>query len=143
VSIARQIIRLPSEEAFFMQFILLVYETKGFRELPDAEKKKVEVACGAWHQELVKSGHARAAQILDPVSAAATVRHNNGHPVVTDGPFAETKEVLGGYDECKDIEQAIAIAKRFPALRAGFSNMEVRRIRKEFPMDGSAERASN
>ena len=67
------------------------------------------------------------------------MRQNNGQPVVTDGPFAETKEVLGGYEivECKDIHEAISIAKRFPALQVGFS-MEVRRIRKELPMDVNA-----
>jgi hypothetical protein len=64
-----------------------------------------------------------------PVTTAASVRFRN-RPVVTDGPFAETKEVLSGYEivECKDIEEAIDIAKRFPALRAGFA-MEVRQMR--------------
>jgi len=51
--------------------------------------------------------------------------------MVTDGPFAETREMLGGYEivECQDLDEAIAIAKRFPALRVGFA-MEVRRIRE-------------
>jgi hypothetical protein len=80
---------------------------------------------------LVKSGHARAAVGLHPVSTAATVREQQGKPMVTDGPFAETREVLGGYEivECQDLDEAIAIAKRFPALRVGFA-MEVRRIRE-------------
>ena len=113
-----------------MQFMLLVYETQEWRERSEAEKIEVKGACRAWHEELVKSGHARAMQGLFPVSTAATVRFNRNKPVVTDGPFAETKEVLGGYEivECKDIEEAIAIAKRFPALQAGFA-MEVRQMR--------------
>ena len=114
-----------------MQYMLLVYETKQWPELPQAEQNRIKEACGAWHQELVKSGHARAAVGLHPVSTAATVREKHGKPVVTDGPFAETREVLGGYEivECKDLDEAIAIAKRFPALRVGFS-MEVRCMRE-------------
>ncbi len=114
-----------------MQYMLLVYETKQWPELPEAEQNRVKEACGAWHQELVRSGHARAMQGLHPVSTAATVRQKQGKPMVTDGPFAETREVLGGYEivECKDLDEAIAIAKRFPALRVGFA-MEVRRMRE-------------
>ena len=114
-----------------MQYMLLVYETKQWPELPQAEQNRVMEACGAWHQELIKSGHTHAAARLHPVSTAATVREKQGKPVVTDGPFAETREVLGGYKvvECKDLDEAIAIAKRFPALRVGFA-VEVRRIRE-------------
>jgi hypothetical protein len=57
--------------------------------------------------------------------------NSRAKPMVTDGPFAETREMLGGYEivECQDLDEAIAIAKRFPALRVGFA-MEVRRIRE-------------
>ena len=116
-----------------MQYILLVYENvQRWSELSKAEKNQIHEDCGAWHEELVKSGHARLCNGLHPSSTATTVRQINGSPVVSDGPFAETKEVLGGFEiiECDHLDTAIAIAKRFPALRVGFS-MEVRPVRSE------------
>ena len=91
-----------------MQYMLLVYETQQWPDLPEAEKSQVQADCGAWHQELVKSGHARAAVGLHPVSTAVTVRQKNGKPKVTDGPFAETREVLGGYEiiECTSMKRS-------------------------------------
>jgi|SRR5271154_966060 len=110
-----------------MQFILLVYESEEWPRQPETERKRVKDACVAWHQDLVKRGHGRVMQGLD---AGATVRLKNELPIVTDGPFAETKEVLGGYEivECNDTGEAIAIAKAFPALKIGFA-MEVRHMR--------------
>lgn len=110
-----------------MQFILLVYETQEWPGLPEVEQDRVKNACRAWHEKLVKNGHGRVAQGLD---RGATVRLKDGEAIVTDGPFAETKEVLGGYEivECKDFDEAVAIAKTFPALEIGFA-MEVRRMR--------------
>jgi hypothetical protein len=66
---------------------------------------------------------------LHPASTATTVRQRGGKVVIIDGPFAETSEVLGGFQlvECRDLDEAIAIASRFPALSAGFS-MEVRPV---------------
>lgn len=107
---------------------MLVYmDEKRFAELPKEEQNRVHRDCTAWHEELVKSGHSRGATGLQPASVATTLRETNGKMVITDGPFAETKEVLGGFEtvECKDLEEAIAIAQRFPAMRVGLS-MEVR-----------------
>jgi len=113
-----------------MHYTLLVYQnTETWAALSKDERNKIHDECTAWHQELVKSGHACSAMGLQPVSTAATVREKNGQPLVTDGPFAETKEVLGGFEiiECQSLEEAIAIAKRFPSLRVGFA-MEVRPV---------------
>jgi hypothetical protein len=113
-----------------MQYMLMVYmDEKRWAELPKEVQNRVHHDCAAWHQDLVKSGHARAAVGLQPASTATTVREKNGKPIITDGPFAETKEVLGGYEtvECKDLDEAIAITKRFPALRVGLS-VEVRPV---------------
>lgn len=111
-----------------MQYMLLVYEnTKEWTELPDREKRQISDACWAWHNRLLESGHARAAMGLHPVSSATTLRRDRGTVTVIDGPFAETKEVLGGFEtvECKDLDEAISIAKTFPALHAAFA-IEVR-----------------
>jgi hypothetical protein len=115
-----------------MKYILLVYQNAQWAQLSRAERSRVHVECTAWHEELVKSGHSLGATGLKPAAAPSTVREDNGAVIVTDGPFAETREVLGGYEtvECKDLDEAIAIARRFPALRIGFS-MEVREVMTE------------
>ena len=105
-----------------MQYSLLIYlDEKRFNALSKEEQNRVHEECGAWHDELVKSGHSRAAIALDRNHAPATLRVQDGRVLVTDGPFAETKEVLGGLEilECRDWDEAIAIAKRFPGIRAG------------------------
>ena len=80
-------------------------------------------------QSLDRTGCHLASAKLQPVATASTVRGRNGKPVVTDGPFAETKEQLGGYHlvECADLDEAIAIAKRIPTLAHGGS-VEVRPV---------------
>jgi hypothetical protein len=110
-----------------MQYALLVYQGERWATLTKAEKGRVHDDCARWHQELVLGGQARTAAGLRSVATATTVRAAHGAPVVSDGPYAETKEVLGGFEiiECKDLDAALAIAKRFPALRVGFA-MEVR-----------------
>ena len=110
-----------------MQYIMLVYQSPEWAGLSKEEKNRVHAECTAWHEELVKSGRARTAAGLQPVSTATTVREKNGKPLITDGPFAETREVLGGFEiiECQHLDEALAIAKRFPSLRVGFS-LEVR-----------------
>jgi hypothetical protein len=116
-----------------MHYMLLIYgNTETWAGLSKDERNRVHDDCGAWHQELVKSGHARSAAGLQPATTATTLRKKNGQPVITDGPFAETKEVLGGFEiiECKDLDEALAIAERFPALHAG-SAVEVRPVMSE------------
>jgi len=75
----------------------------------------------AFEQALVQSGHYCAGAKLKPTSTATSVRMKNGKPAVTDGPFAETKEQIGGYHliDCKDLDEAIAIARRIPTLPVG------------------------
>jgi hypothetical protein len=111
-----------------MQYAMLIYlDSRRWAELSTDERNRVHTDCGTWHQELVKGGQTRGAIGLQAVSNATTVGDRNGRIVITDGPFAETREVLGGLEivECKDLDEAIAIAKRFPALRVG-SLVEVR-----------------
>jgi hypothetical protein len=112
-----------------MHYTLLIYlDQTRFSALPADEQNRVHRACGAWHDELVKSGHSRAAIGLQPVTTATTLREQNGKMLLTDGPFAETKEVLGGFErlECRDLDEALAIARRFPGLQGGHCSVEVR-----------------
>lgn len=114
-----------------MQYMLMVYENEEWADLPKAEQARIHRDCAAWHEELVKSGHARPGGLcLQPPSTAATVSRKNGKPVVTDGPFAETKEQLGGFFliDAKDMDEACAVAARFPPARIGI--IEVRPVQE-------------
>lgn len=105
-----------------MQYILLIYENeKQWLDLSDAERGKVFEEYGAFTEGIVKSGQYRAGEALQPTSAATTVRVRGGKPMVTDGPFAETREQLGGFYlvEAKDLDEATALAARIPSARAG------------------------
>ncbi len=116
-----------------MHYMLLIYgNTETWAGLTKDERNRIHDECGAWHQELVRNGHARTAAGLQPAATARTVRQTNGRAVMTDGPFAETREVLGGFEiiECRDLDEALAIARRFPALRVG-SAVEVRPVMSE------------
>ena len=107
-----------------MQYLLLIYDnerrwSEGYVEAELGEYR----AFGKEFAQAIKGGHA-----LQPTSAAVTVRLRNGKPLTTDGPFAETKEQLGGYYlvEARDREEAIAIAAKIPGAR--FGSIEVRPI---------------
>jgi hypothetical protein len=105
-----------------MQYLLMCYfDETLWEQMPDAQKGQIMEEYGAFAQGIVQSGHCRASAKLQPASAATTVRERNGKRVITDGPFAETKEQLGGYFlvECRDRAEALAIAGRIPTLRAG------------------------
>jgi hypothetical protein len=111
-----------------MQYLMLIHtNTARWAELSSEERNKIHADCGAWHEELVRNGKSVGCMALQPPSTGTTLREENGKVLITDGPFAETKEVLGGFEtlECTDLDEALAIAKRFPALRAGAA-VEVR-----------------
>jgi hypothetical protein len=88
---------------------------------------------GAFTQGLARSGNFKAGEELKPTSMATTVRVRNGRIETTDGPFAETREQLGGFYliEAKDLDEAIALAARVPS--AGDGSIEVRPINAERP----------
>jgi hypothetical protein len=113
-----------------MQFLMTccINESR-WEGIPEAQRKKIMDEYGTFVAEIKKSGHYLAGAKLDQSSQAVTVRHKNGKPAVTDGPFAETKEQIGGYHvvECKDRDEAIALAMRIPTLRVG-GTVEVRAI---------------
>jgi hypothetical protein len=105
-----------------MQYLLLCcFDETRWARMPDVQKGQIMQEYDEFIQSLVKSGHFRAGAKLQPTSMATTVREQHGQRLITDGPFAETKEQLGGYHlvECQDLDEALAIAGRIPTLRVG------------------------
>ena len=112
-----------------MKYVLLIYlNEQKWMGMPESERDKVMAEYGAFTESIVKSGHYKGGDELQPVATATTVRVRNGKPMITDGPFAETREQLGGYYliEAKDLDEANAIAARIPSARDG--SVEVRPI---------------
>ena len=110
-----------------MQYMLLIYDSeKAWAALPDDER-------AAQLQEYMTLGErypqVRGGHELQPATTATTVRVHDGETVTTDGPFAETKEQLGGYYlvECETLDDALEIASRIPAARTGGA-IEVRPV---------------
>ena len=110
-----------------MQFLLLIYDQENrWTKLGEAEQSAENQEFGALGKEFVKA--IQNGNALQPTAAAKTVRVRNGERLVTDGPFAETKEQLGGYYlvEADNVDEAIAIAAKIPWARYGA--IEVRPI---------------
>ena len=121
-----------------MQYLLMCcIDEKQWNAIPQAERDGIMQDYGQWVHVTSESGHYRGGAKLRGTASATTLREKNGKPVITDGPFAETKEQLGGYHvlECKDLDEALAIARRIPTLKVGGA-IEVR------PIDYPSERAT-
>jgi hypothetical protein len=107
-----------------MKYICLGYiEDKFFGQLSPKEQQDFMDACFVYDEELQNNGHKIGGEALQPVNTATTVRYRNGKPQITDGPFAETKEILGGIMilEAKDLNEAIHLMSRHPSLKMGGS----------------------
>jgi hypothetical protein len=105
-----------------MQYLLMCcVDEAQWAKLPDSQRTRIMDEYGKLVHELKTSGRLLAGAMLDRSASAVTVRQKNGKPLITDGPFAETKEQLGGYHliECKDRDEAVSIALRIPTLAAG------------------------
>jgi hypothetical protein len=119
-----------------MRYMLLMYrdetwwDAKSEQERTAIRQQAVEAA-----ETLRKRGIYVAGDPLLPTHTATTVRMRNGKAVTTDGPFAETKEQLGGYNivDVKSLDEALAIASDHPLLRVGGHSIEVRPIREMPP----------
>ncbi|WKA27452.1 YciI family protein [Bradyrhizobium roseum] len=112
-----------------MQYLLMIYQSEAEYASNDAATtQKMLQEYGAFTQSIIHSGNFKAADRLQPTSTATTVRVRDGKTLTTDGPFAETREQLGGYYlvEAKDLDEALAIAARIPSARIG--SIEVRPI---------------
>ncbi|HEV7165772.1 MAG: YciI family protein [Gammaproteobacteria bacterium] len=112
-----------------MQYLLLIYSNEAdYAALDKATAKALSDEYTVYTQEIIKTGHFKGGERLKPVATASTVQVKNGKTLTTDGPFAETREQLGGFYmvEAKDIDEAIALAARIPGARHG--SIEVRPI---------------
>ena len=114
-----------------MKYLCLVYvEEKTLNVMPQDERIAVSDQSMAYCVALQKQGQLIAASPLHPVETATTVRVRDGKTTTTDGPFAETKEQLGGYllIDVRDLNDAVRIASKFPA--AQFGSIEVRPLKE-------------
>ena len=113
-----------------MKFVLVIYNDAALYDaLPRAETDQMMRGCLAHADELRRDGRLTDCQMLEGAETAKSVRIRNGRTKVTDGPFSEAKEVLGGFNliEAKDMDEAVEIAKAFPWARTGC--VEVRPVR--------------
>jgi len=106
------------------------HEEKKLDTMPKSECDAVMEETMAYCEALKKTGHLIAVEQLDPVQTAMTVRVRNGKLSATDGPFAETKEQVGGFFliNARDLNEAIQVASKFPSV--GLGSMEVRPVRE-------------
>ncbi|ASR07186.1 YciI family protein [Rhizobium leguminosarum bv. viciae] len=112
-----------------MKYLCQVWFDSGILDaMTQEEKTELDTNSLNYDKDLVESGHMIVAQALQPPKSAVTLRVRNGEMSVTDGPFAETKEALGGFIliEAKDLNEAIRVAAGIPLAR--FGAIEVRPI---------------
>ena len=114
-----------------MKYLCLIYdEEKKLGTMSKSESDTFMGEYGAFTEGIRKSGHYVGGEALQPVQTATTVRVRNGKVSTTDGPFAETKEQLGGFFliDARDLNEAIQVASRIPSARLG--SIEVRPLRE-------------
>ena len=112
-----------------MQYLLMIYRSEAeLGTMNAADRKNMTAEYGVFTQSIIQSGNFKAGDGLQPTSTATTVRVRDGKTLTTDGPFAETREQLGGYYlvEAKDLDAALEIAARIPGAMVG--SVEVRPI---------------
>lgn len=112
-----------------MQYLLLIYQDEAAHAQWSQERLAAEFeAYNVYGEEVAKRGVLQGGNAVMPTNTATTVRVRNGKTLTTDGPFAETKEQLGGYYlmNCKDLDEAITLAAKIPAASDG--SIEIRPI---------------
>jgi hypothetical protein len=112
-----------------MQYLLLIYRNEAeLGRMTADDRQKMTAEYGSFTQSIIQSGHFKAGDGLQPTTTATTVRVRDGKTLTTDGPFAETREQLGGYYliDAKDLDTALGIAARIPGAKTG--SIEVRPI---------------
>ena len=112
-----------------MKYLCLIYENeKNWETMPPAESEAIMNEYFTFTGDIQKNGKLVAGEALQPTGTATTVRVRNGKVSTTDGPFAETKEQLGGFYliDAKDLNDAIQVASRIPSARLG--SIEVRPV---------------
>ena len=112
-----------------MKYMLLIHDDeKAWAKMTDAERQRIYGEYGQFGQQIKETGNYLAGAQLQPTTTATSVRVRDGKRLVTDGPFAETREQLGGYFlvDAKNLDEAISIAARIPSARMG--TIEVRPV---------------
>ena len=118
-----------------MRYLLMIYRDEQEWEAKSVEERGAVFKEAVDYSEALRpSGFYQGGEPLEPTRTATTVRMKGGKSVMTDGPFAETKEQLAGYTilEARDLDEALAFVARHPLVKAGFS-IEVRPIRSGPP----------
>jgi hypothetical protein len=117
----------------YMKYALLCYgDERGWDTLNETQQRRIIEDTRQNTDQMKSGGNYLSAAALLPTTMATSVRVRDGKRVVTDGPFAETKEQLGGFCliEAKDLEEAIEIAARHPAARSGWGTVEIRPVKE-------------
>jgi hypothetical protein len=116
------------EEVPNMRYALLIYTAEATEEVPEDQRNAEMAAYGAFTREVTERGAYKGGEALQGTETATTVQVRDGQTITTDGPFAETKEALGGFYlvEAEDLDQAIKIAAMIPGAKHG--SIEVRPI---------------
>jgi hypothetical protein len=114
-----------------MKFMFMIYHDQNVLDaLPEEERQSLVDSALDYDEEIRRSGHYIVSQALQPARTARTIRVRGGKVSTTDGPFAETKEQVGGFFliEARDMNEACEVASRFPPARVG--TIEVRPVRE-------------
>jgi hypothetical protein len=124
-----------------MRYLLLIYTAESTEPMANEETAGEIAAYDAFTNEVKDRGLYEAGEALHPTTSATTVRIRDGQTVTTDGPFAETKEALGGFYmiSAKDLDEAIELAAKIPSARHG--SIEVRPIMDFASAEGSPSEA--
>ena len=112
-----------------MQYMCLIYDEEStWANMPEDERNAAHAEYMTFTQAIKDSGNHVAGDALQPISTATSVRVRNGETLVTDGPFAETKEILGGYYivDVPTLDEALALAAKMPNIAYG--SVEVRPV---------------
>ena len=112
-----------------MQYLLMIYQNEAeYAKIDPATRGNILGEYQAFTQSIIQSGNFKAGDRLQPITTATTVRVRDGKMLTTDGPFAETREQLGGFYmvNARDLDEAIGIAGRIPAARLG--TVEIRPV---------------
>lgn len=112
-----------------MQYLLLIYGSEAHeKDMDEAAQGELFSAYAAYSAEVKEKGLLLGGEALQPTATATTVRVRDGKTLTTDGPFAETKEQLGGFYflECEDLDQALEYAAKIPSAKYG--SVEVRPV---------------
>src|SRR6202453_2578620 len=117
-----------------MKYVCLgFFDEAAFAQIPRADAERMMEECFAYDDVLRRGGHFLGGEALDSARNAVTVRMKDGDVQVTDGPFVETKETLGGILllEARDLNHAIALLSKHPAMRMKITTFEIRPANEE------------